>query len=171
MTFICAWCGTEIKASDNNHSDGQISHGICPACSDTFSRYDGLSLQTYIDSMPIPILVVDTNTGVVGTNAKASEMLGCKPERLIDRVIGPVFDCAYSRLPQGCGRLIHCSGCVIRNCVLRTFNTGQPQVSVPATLTSGSPDELSEVVLTVTAVKTAGVVVLRLDQVLRNSSS
>ncbi len=171
MKSICAWCGADIKACEPNQPDGQTSHGICQACSDGFLSYDGVSLQTYIDSIPIPILVVDNNTGVVGTNAKACEELSRKPERLLDQLIGPVFDCTHSRLPQGCGRAIHCSGCVIRNCILTTFNTGEPQISVPATLTSENPDRLSEVVLTITTVKTAGLVVLRLEQILRHPSA
>jgi PAS domain-containing protein len=168
--LICAWCGTEIKATHDDHSDAQNSHGICQCCADTVFYHRGLSLQSYIDSIPLPVLVVDNNTGVIGANSKACEMLHMKPERLIDRAIGPVFDCTHARRPQGCGRNIHCSGCVIRNCVLTTFNTGEPQISVPATLTSESVDRLSEVVLTVTTVKTSDYVVLRLDQVLRPSS-
>jgi hypothetical protein len=49
--------------------------------------------------------------------------------------------------------------------VATTFNTGAPQVSVPATLNVERPDQLSEAVLTVTTVKSAGVVVMRIEQV------
>ena len=171
MRLICAWCGTNVNVSESNRLDQQTSHGICQACSDAFFSNNGVSFQTYIDGIRIPILVVDNNTGVVGANSKACEYLGRKPERLLHQLIGPVFDCAHSRLPQGCGRTIHCSGCVIRNCILTTLNTGEPQISVPATLTSGNPDRLSEVVLTITTVKTAGVVVLRVEQVLTRASA
>lgn len=168
MKLVCAWCGARIERSgDNQPLDPETSHGICPSCAEAFASQDGVSLQRFIDNIPIPILLVDNNTGIVATNAKACEMLGRQSETIIDQLFGPVFDCAYAGLSEGCGRTIHCSGCAIRNSVLTTFNTGEPQIAVPATLTLESPDRLSEVVLTITTVRSNGVVVMRLEQVKR----
>lgn len=122
-------------------------------------------MQQYIDTIPVPILLVDNNTGVVAGNMKACEMLGWTPNNIVDQLFGPVFDCAHARLPQGCGRTIHCSGCALRNSVLQTFETGETQICVPATLTVEHADHLSEVFLTITTIKADGVVILRLDQV------
>jgi hypothetical protein len=139
---------------------------MCPACSAALiSQNDGVPLQRHINSIPIPIVLVDRNNSIVATNAKADEMLGRKREATVDLPFGTVFDCIHSRLPEGCGRTIHCSGCVIRKCVTATFDTGTPQVSVPATLNVESPDQLSQAVLTVTTVKGDGVVVMRIEQV------
>ncbi len=171
MKVVCGWCGVSIEGSSHNQPlDSETSHGICPACSEAFAFQDGISLQRYIDSIAIPILLVDNNTGIVATNTKACEMLG-KGNRtaIIDQLIGPVFECAHARLPEGCGRTIHCSGCAIRKSVVNTFNTGEPQISVPATLTLEDPDRVSEIVLTITTVKSNGLVVMRLEQVKRRA--
>ena len=166
MNLVCAWCGASMERSGYSQRDTSISHGMCAACSDALtSQNDGVSLQRHIDRIPIPIVLVDRNNNIVATNAKAGEILGSKSEATADPRFGTVFDCAYSRFPEGCGRTIHCSGCAIRNCVTATFNTGAPQVSVPATLTVETPDQLSQAVFTVTTVKSDGVVVMRIEQV------
>jgi nitrogen-specific signal transduction histidine kinase len=168
MKLVCAWCNASIERSGYDQSlESETSHGMCPACSEAFASQDGVSLQSHIDSIPNPILVVDSNNGIVATNAKACEMLGRKSDAMINELFGPVFNCAHARLPEGCGRTIHCSGCAIRKSVVATFNTGEPQISVPATLTVESPDLPSEVVLTITTVKSNGLVVMRLEQVKR----
>ena len=165
MNLVCAWCGVSIERIGYSPHDAGTSHGMCPACSSALlSQDDGVSLQQYIGSIPIPIVLVDRNNCIVATNAQADKMLGRKPEVTVDRLFGMVFDCVHSRLPEGCGRTIHCSGCVIRNCVSATFNTGVPQVSVPATLNVECPDQRSQTVLTVTTVKSDGVVVMRIEQ-------
>jgi hypothetical protein len=168
MKLVCAWCRASIERSGYDQSlAGETSHGICPACSESFDFQDGVSLQRHIDSIPIPILLIDSNSRIMATNAKACEMLGRKPDAIIDELFGPVFDCAHAHLPQGCGRTIHCSGCAIRKSVVTTFNTGEPGISVPATLTVESPDRLSEIVITITTVKSNGLVVMRLEKVKR----
>jgi hypothetical protein len=42
--------------------------------------------------------------------------------------------------------------------------TGEPQIQIPATLTTESPDRLSEAVLTITTVMSDGVDLLRIEQ-------
>lgn len=43
----------------------------------------------------------------------------------IDRVVGllggEALECLHSKLPEGCGRTIHCETCAIRNLVLQTI--------------------------------------------------
>ena len=129
------------------------------------SQDDGVSLQCHIDSIPIPIILVSRNNSVVATNVEADKMLGRKPEATSDLPFGTVFDCVHSRFPETCGRTIHCSGCVIRNCVEATFDSGAPQFSVPATLSVEGPDQPSQTVLRVTTVKSDGVVVMRIERV------
>jgi hypothetical protein len=141
---------------------------MCPDCSRALaSETDGVSLQHHIEGISVPILIVDHNNSVVATNSKAREVLGGRLEATVDDTLGMVFDCVHSHLPEGCGRTIHCSGCAIRNCVAATFDTGAPQVSVPATLSVENLDQLSEVALTVTTVKNDGVVVMRIERLVK----
>jgi hypothetical protein len=166
MKLVCAWCGVTIERPGYSQTlDPGASHGMCPACFEALlSQERGVSLQRHIDSIPIPILLVDSNDGVVTMNAEACSLLGKKLDPTARPPFGQVFDCIHSRLPEGCGRTIHCSGCVIRRSVATTFETGEPQVLVPATLSVESPDRLSDAVLTVTTVKRGGVVLLRIEK-------
>jgi hypothetical protein len=52
---------------------------------------------------------------------------------------------------------------VIRKSVAATFDTGEPQVLVPATLSIDHPDQLSNARLTITTVRKDGVVLLRIE--------
>jgi len=173
MKLVCAWCGASIERPGYGHElDTTTSHGMCPACSRALdSQNEGVSLQRHIDSISVPIVLVDSNNSIVATNSKACEMLGRRPEATIDCMLGTVFDCVHSRLPEGCGRAIHCSGCVIRKCVTATFNTGAPQLSIPATLSVESPDQLLEAVFSVTTVKSVGVVAMRIEKLATNHRS
>lgn len=165
MQLICAWCGSTIdRAGYGPTLDSSTSHGMCPTCSETIaSEQRGVSLERHIDSIPIPILLVDRNNVVVTMNSKAGEMLGGKLATA-RQLLGHVFDCVHSRRPEGCGRTIRCSSCAIRRSVAATFSTGEPEIQIPATLTTESPDQLSEAVLTITTVKSDGVVLLRVEQ-------
>lgn len=171
MKLVCAWCGAEIERSGYDHTSDKTSHGMCPACRQALSSQDqGVVLQRHIDDIPIPILLVDEKHKTLGMNAKASEILGESTEPLTGSQFGMVFDCVHSQLPEGCGRTIHCSGCVIRRTVATTFNTGEPQIGVPATLTVDSLEQASEIALTITTVKSGGVVAMRIDKAKRAAS-
>jgi len=164
--LLCAWCGTGIERPGYNQDlDGHTSHGMCPACSRALAvQENGVPLQRHIDSIPVPILVVDSQNTVIAGNAKAAEILGQRLDGPPARPpFGLVFDCVHSHLPEGCGRAIHCTGCVIRKNVAATFNTGEPHVSVPATLSVDSPDHPSETVFHITTVKGDGMVLMRIE--------
>jgi len=38
MKTVCAWCNKIIRATDCNHSDNKVTHGICPGCKSNASR-------------------------------------------------------------------------------------------------------------------------------------
>jgi hypothetical protein len=165
MKLVCAWCGVGMERSGYDQTpEGTTSHGLCRECSLALASQDeGTTLQRHIDSIPTPILLIDSENKVLAANARACEILGSRSDTA-NVTFGPVFDCVYSRSPEGCGRAIHCVGCVIRKSVAATFNTGQPQVSVPATLSVNSPDQPSAVTFTITTIRTGECVTLRIDQ-------
>ena len=167
MKLICAWCGSEIERSGYEQTlDRCVSHVMCPACSQNWlSQEHGVSLQHHIDSISVPILLVDSNNTTLAMNAKASEILGVSGEAIEGSQFGSVFDCVHSNLAEGCGRSIHCSGCVIRRSVADTYHTGQPQISVPATLSVARSESPADVVFTITTVRNDKVVLMRIDQV------
>lgn len=167
MKLICAWCGVTIDRPGYGLAlDPNTSHGMCPDCSEAvISQERGESLQRHIDRIPIPIFLVDGDEAVVAMNAKACEETGKKSIATGKQLFGQVFDCIHSRLPQGCGRTIHCSGCAIRRSIVTTFDTGEPQIRTPATLNIDSRDRLSDAVLAVTTLKRDGVILLRVEKV------
>jgi len=171
MQLVCAWCGAGIDRSGYDQTpDGTTSHGLCRECSLALAWQDeGTTLQRHIDSIPTPILLIDSENKILAANARASEILGRRSDSA-DLTFGPVFDCVYSGYPEGCGRTIHCVGCVIRKSVAATFNTGQPQVSVPATLSVNSPDKPSAVTFTITTIRTGEFVTLRIDQLQKDAA-
>ena len=119
-------------------------------------------MEQHLDTIPIPVLLVNDGNSVT-MNAKACAVLGRKPGEKETQLFGKVFDCVRSRSAEGCGRTIHCSGCAIRRSVTTTFNTGESQVLVPATLSIASRDQISEAVIAITTVKIGGSVLLHME--------
>lgn len=165
MKVVCAWCGAQIEGpGDGVSSEVGTSHGMCSSCSAALASQErGTTLQQHLDAIPIPIVLLDSNNSIVTMNATAYDALGQRPETSDVPLLGKVFDCVHSRSRTGCGRMIHSVACAIRRNVTTTFKTGNPQVSVPATGTVMSSDDISDVVLHVTTVKMGGVVLLRLE--------
>ena len=121
-------------------------------------------LSTVWSPAPPPDITTET-TGqfsLAGLSPLERQLASLQPP--VQPRFGLFFDCVHSRLPEGCGRTIHCSGCVIRKSVATTFNTGEAQISIPATLNVESPDQLSEAVFEITTVKRDGLVVVKIDQ-------
>jgi hypothetical protein len=161
MRHVCAWCLKDMgPVKESIHPDNEISHGICSSCRDNVIFQEGVSLQRYIDSFAIPIFVVDGNVTVTAVNRRACEVLGKEPTAIVQHLGGDVFECEHSRLPEGCGKTIHCSGCTIRKTVTKCFATSKPQSMIPAYL---NPDSPSSKILSITTVKVADMVMLRVD--------
>jgi len=78
---------------------------------------------------------------------------------------GDVFECAYSKLPKGCGKTIHCVACTLRNTITDTFNTGNNHIRTPAYLTQGTFDDNQAIKILISTEKFADVVLLRIDKV------
>jgi len=161
MRYRCAWCLKDMgPVKGSTRSDTEISHGICSNCRDNAIFQEGVPLQRYLDSFAIPIFVVDRNVMVTAVNRRACEVLGKEPTEVVQHLGGNVFECEYARLPEGCGRTIHCSGCTIRRTVTKCFMTGEPQSMVPVYLNPDSPSSRS---LLITTMKVANFVMLRVE--------
>lgn len=162
MKRVCAWCSQEMGTVEGaSRPDTETSHGICDRCLDNFTFQQGVPLQQYLDSLPLPVVAVDRHVVVKAVNAEACRVLGKEPREIVQHLGGNVFECAHARLPEGCGGTVHCSGCMIRRSVRRTFETGEPQVGVPAKLRHG--DAGAAVALSITTVKAGNVVMLQVD--------
>ncbi len=172
MGVRCSWCDNELGAGPAGRpADRRVVPALCSRCRENFVFQMGVPLQTFLDSLPAPIFVVDDDARVKAANREGHALLRKVPDEVRDRLTGVVFDCAYAQLPEGCGRTIHCSGCAIRRSVHHTWETGERLVDVGATLRFARPDEAVEIALLVSTERMGDVVLLRVERVARGDRS
>jgi hypothetical protein len=106
---------------------------------------------------------LDGHNRVVSANGNALDLLKKNLAAINHVILGNVFECAYSRLPGGCGKTSHCSGCTIRNAIMDTFVTGEPNLNVPATVISGSMGNGEPVSLKISTEKALNYVLLKVE--------
>jgi len=165
MLRMCAWCRKQIGTSNQSvHANDVVSHGICKSCTDNLTFQMGVLLTRFLDTFPEPIVAMDGNCLVRTANSAACRVLGKQAAAMERRLGGDVFECAYARLPEGCGRTIHCSGCAIRRAVTNTYQTGQPHYRIPAALNREDPDHPLSIAMFITTVKVNDLVLLRVDR-------
>ena len=114
------------------------------------------------------MLVVDETGSVVTVNKQALVLIQKSLSDIEDFKGGDVFECAYSKLPGGCGETIHCDGCTIRNTVMDTFQSGRSHLKTPAYLYTGSPDDYTKVDFLISTERVKEFVLLRIDKVGNN---
>ena len=97
----------------------------------------------------------------VAVNRSGGEASHLTAEITHDTTLGNVVECEHSRLPEGCGKTVHCSGCVLRKTVERTYASGDPAFMVPATISTESED----VLLYISTLKADGRIFVKLDKI------
>ena len=164
MKTVCAWCGNDITLPGCIPvGEGKISHGICLPCANRMIIQTPFELRAFLDDVAVPVVLVD-NEGVVRiANDKVYSMIGKGTEQVEGFSGGDVFQCIYSRLPEGCGNTTHCSGCAIRRTVMETHATGQTRYRVPATLMQQSGEGTNEIRFLISTEKMGDYVLLRID--------
>jgi hypothetical protein len=123
----------------------------------------GVPLQAFLDSLQAPIFVVDGDVVVQAANKRGYALLKKGAGLVLQQLGGVVFECAYARLPEGCGRTVHCSGCAIRRSVYHTMETGKSLIRVPAVLNCGEASEPDKIVMHISTEKMGNIVLLRVD--------
>ena len=130
---ICRYCKAELGSiTEPGESEEQISHGICRNCLDGVMAGMGESLDEFLDSLRAPVFVVDNDGRMVTANNLGQNAVSKDLGQVTGVFGGEVFGCSYSKLPGGCGETLHCQSCAIRTTVMRTFETGEPCIRVPA---------------------------------------
>jgi hypothetical protein len=163
---ICAWCGTRLdERAENGEANEPITHGICDSCARSFCSTLHSSLCRFLDSLGESILLVDEGGLVITANACARSALGKEPEGIEGFLAGDVLECAFARLPGGCGRTTHCAACEVRASVTYTFETGAPLCKVEAYLEASTPRGNEKRQLFISTEKVGQRVLLRLDSV------
>ncbi|MDT8070726.1 MAG: hypothetical protein ROO76_21405 [Terriglobia bacterium] len=97
----------------------------------------------------------------IAVNKTAAAVSPAAREIKPDTTLGNVVECRHSREQAGCGKTVHCSGCVLRKTMETTNETGDPAFMVPATIST----ENEEVTLYVSTIKADGRIFVKLDKV------
>ncbi len=76
-------------------------------------------LQSFLDAVPVPVLVVDPDLQLHRANAVASREISFENNHTHSRGVGDALECLHStETPEGCGASEHCQGCILRQCLL-----------------------------------------------------
>ncbi|MBD3317240.1 MAG: PAS domain-containing protein [Chitinivibrionales bacterium] len=162
MKIICAWCKSEM--GNDGAEDSRTSHTICRDCRNWMRGNErGYPLVEYLDKLPPPILLVDGEGVVQLANKAACRVLGKDLEQIRGKAGGNVMECAYARLPEGCGQTIHCKACAIRLAVIRTHSTGEDLADVEAYQEIMVNEKTTRMKILLSTHKFGEVVFLRLD--------
>ena len=164
MRIICAWCKKDMGLRADP-DDQRTSHGICQSCRKHLeASTEGIPLREFLDSLNVPVTLVDVDHRVVYANRAAEDVLK-KPLAAIERnVTGRVFECDDSYRPEGCGRAPACSACALWNAVTRCHQSGQAEEGLVATLTQRNDDGTSSVAMRISTARVDDLVVLRIDE-------
>jgi len=165
MNRVCAWCRKELGTIDSQAGlESVITHGICRNCKDNMLFQMGVELEVFLDSLKLPIVLVDRGGTIVTGNDQARTLLRKGLPEIEGYKGGEVFECAYARLPDGCGNTMHCSGCTIRRTVMETHRTGRSFLRIPATLNHNTPQDPEKIKLLISTERLADLVLLRIDE-------
>ena len=166
MKVICAWCRQEVEPGPHHAGEQEkVSHGVCQSCADYFLSSKRPTLDEFLDRLAVPVLVVDSEGDILLANQHALGVLGKDLDSVQGYKGGDAMECAYARLPGGCGKTVHCKACTIRNNVMETFNTGRSLQRVPAYLNRWVGNEKIRIELLISTEKVDDTVLLRIDQI------
>ncbi|MGA2162546.1 MAG: hypothetical protein ABSG28_10200 [Methanoregula sp.] len=163
MKRVCAYCHTVINPGD---SPGEaISHGICNDCSRRVLSKVGVDIARYLDMLDAPVILVNEDARVHDTNLDAVMFIGRSLDPILGIFTANSLRCTHPGQPGGCGRTVMCSGCVIRNAVRTTYETGEPVDRCPAVLQQGDPDQTRPIDLLISTRKAGSIVLVRIEPV------
>jgi transcriptional regulator with PAS, ATPase and Fis domain len=140
MKIVCSYCRKKTGEKEPLDDD-RVSHTICHDCYKHYSKQiKGLSLGDYLDQFDAPILFVDADGRVLASNKMAESALGKSRQDFHGLLGGEAMECVYARLPEGCGKTVHCETCTIRRVVMKAMNNGKPQLDKTVTLVQAAKE-------------------------------
>ena len=162
----CVLCNEAVEqpASVGDGPTGKhLRYDLCPSCENQLFAQWGLPFQDYLDVLEAPVVVTDGDVVLKAANRAACALLGMEPARMEGLPGGLVFECEHALEPEGCGRTVHCSGCVIRHSVTDTYLNGTAHVRLPATLDRGTPEGGAKVRLLISTLRRENAVLLKIE--------
>lgn len=165
MNTKCSRCGIHFSPNRRlNLSSEAHSYGLCNQCAHEFKAQTGKTLVEYLESQTTPTLTVSESGEIHYGNEAALSFLGGTPRHY--KQAGDVFGCQYAKLPEGCERAIHCSGCAIRQAITYTLETGRGAHHIPTTIRQQLGTQHRRLELYISTHIYGGVVFLHIDSVI-----
>ena len=96
MKRVCAWCRKQLGRVDSQGSlENVITHGICEKCSDNLLFQMGVELEVFLDSLKLPVVVVNREGTIVtgNDNARTRNYRSLKATRVVRCLNVPMPDC------------------------------------------------------------------------------
>jgi PAS domain-containing protein len=82
------------------------------------SNFDAAYYRTILDTLPVPVFIVDNDVRIHDLNIAASELFGVRKREIYKMRGGDALHCLNSlTASEGCGRSPVCEDCIIRNSV------------------------------------------------------
>lgn len=165
MRRICAWCKKALSPREEMGTEKEITHGICSLCALKFTKNVSKTAREILDIIDEPVLVVDS-LGVVKTaNQSGLDLLGKDLDAIEEHLGGDVLECAYARLPEGCGKTEHCKTCAIRNVLMDTLLHDRSYSKVPAFQKINTPSGERIMRFYISTEKVGEQILLRIDDI------
>ncbi len=140
MQVICSYCH-KVMEEDTTHADGDISHGMCELCHEYFSaQWNGMNWDEYLNRFDQPVVLLNGDRRIVAVNERSKKMLNSGDRDVVGLLGGEAMECVYARLPEGCGKTLHCAACTIRIVTERAISTRESFEDVPACLSQDTED-------------------------------
>jgi len=112
-----------------------------------------------------PVILVNRDVRVHDISFEAVGFIGRPLDPILGILAGSAHGCTHAGQPGGCGRTVGCSGCVIRNAVRTTYETGEPVDRCPAVLQQGNPEETRPIDLLISTRKAGSIILVRIEPV------
>ena len=164
MIIECELCKRDFE--NKIIDDQRISGGICGNCVSGDAFHIGIPLFEYLETINLPVILVDSNVVILYANKAALIFLNKCDYEVNNHIGGDVFECKYAHLPGGCGKTIHCSGCTIRNAVTETYTHKKMLINAPAVLTQKEVFSCTDIDMMISTEMAGDVVMLRIDTVI-----
>lgn len=161
---ICAWCGKELDSTEGDKEETIISHGICDDCKSNILFQDGVKINEFLSDLKDPVIVIGADNQIFAANKKAGIVLNKNVKDLKGLYAGDVIECENARLPEGCGKTVHCLGCALRQSITYTNDTGNSLQRIPATFSLYDADKKESAKFLVSTEKVGDIVLLRIDE-------
>lgn len=163
MKKFCAWCKREMGEVDNPPGRPEaVTAGMCSVCQRECLT---LPMATFLENLPVPVLLVESRPRVYAANSLGRAALRRTPPQFEGRKPDDVIQCVHVGKPGACGRDVHCKSCTIRMTALESYNTGRTFRRVPAYPDVYVEPDRTKATLAVSTCRVRDLVLVRVDPI------